>query len=175
MFFYYLLLCQNRRATVTELWNENELHVISYSQLRKLKIYLVKKFQTNLLIFHILPTKELHIRRHWDNGRRRKMDRKKWIPTLQFQAFGCNPSVTTCLLQPLSDNHSIPTLQFQASVPTSVPNLQLQPFTFSPKHSVATNQSQDLSCKPSVIIFVICIYIKCNMYIYKIYIAPRVT
>ena len=46
--FFYNLSFQNKRVTVTELRNENEQNVIpiSYSQLRKSKIYLAKKLQT---------------------------------------------------------------------------------------------------------------------------------
>ena len=49
MFFlkrFYYKSYQNERVTVTELRNENEQNVVSYSQLRKFKLSLVKKFQT---------------------------------------------------------------------------------------------------------------------------------
>ena len=42
----FLASNQNKRVAIIELRNENEQNVISYSQLRKSKISLVKKFQT---------------------------------------------------------------------------------------------------------------------------------
>ena len=44
MLFYNLSLDQNKRVTIIELRNGNEQNVISYSQLRKSKIFLVKNF-----------------------------------------------------------------------------------------------------------------------------------
>ena len=49
-------------------WNENEQNVISYSQLRKTKICLMKKFQTiGMLQFisHIILKNSIHIIRRW--------------------------------------------------------------------------------------------------------------
>ena len=49
-------------------WNENEQNVISYSQLRKTKIYLMKKFQTIgmlQIISHIILKKSVDIIRRW--------------------------------------------------------------------------------------------------------------
>ena len=44
MLFYNLSLDQNKRVTIIELRNGNEQNVISYSQLRKSKIFLVKTY-----------------------------------------------------------------------------------------------------------------------------------
>ena len=50
-------MMQNKRVAIVELQNENEQNAISYSQLRKPKISLVKKFQTILLISHFILKK----------------------------------------------------------------------------------------------------------------------
>ena len=63
MFFYNLSLYQNERVTVIDLGNENEQNIVSYSQWRKLKIALEKKFQTIAIIFHILPLVQVGISR----------------------------------------------------------------------------------------------------------------
>ena len=44
MCFYILSLYQNKRVTIIELRNDIEQNAISYSQLRKSKVSLVKKF-----------------------------------------------------------------------------------------------------------------------------------
>ena len=46
MVFFFLASNQNKRVAIIELKNENEQNVISYDQLRKSKIALLKKFQT---------------------------------------------------------------------------------------------------------------------------------
>ena len=46
MVFFFLASNQNKRVAIIELRNENEQNVISYDQLRKSKIALLKKFQT---------------------------------------------------------------------------------------------------------------------------------
>ena len=46
MVFFFLTSNQNKRVAIIELRNENEQNVISYDQLRKSKIALLKKFQT---------------------------------------------------------------------------------------------------------------------------------
>ena len=45
MVFFFLASNQNKRVAIIELRNENEQNVISYDQLRKSKIALLKKFQ----------------------------------------------------------------------------------------------------------------------------------
>ena len=46
MVFFFLASNQNKRVAIIGLRNENEQNVISYDQLRKSKIALLKKFQT---------------------------------------------------------------------------------------------------------------------------------
>ena len=50
---YFLASYQNKRVAIIELRNENKQNVISYSQLRKSKMSLGKKFHNKLLISHI--------------------------------------------------------------------------------------------------------------------------
>ena len=54
IYFYNLSSYQNKRVTVIKLRNENEQNVICYSQLRKLRISFVKKFQT--IAIYLFPT-----------------------------------------------------------------------------------------------------------------------
>ena len=61
MLFYNLSLDQNKRVTIIELRNRNEQNVISYSQLRKSKIFFVKKFQTT----YLFPTLYLKSKYIW--------------------------------------------------------------------------------------------------------------
>ena len=51
IFCYNLASYQNKKVAIIELRNENEYNVISYSQLRKLKISLVKKTQTTEIYY----------------------------------------------------------------------------------------------------------------------------
>ena len=61
-FVYNLSSYRNKRITVIELRNESERNVISFSQLRKSKISLVKKFQTiEIYLFLTLFLKSKYI------------------------------------------------------------------------------------------------------------------
>ena len=68
---------------------------------------------------------------------------KSSVPGLQSQAFLCNTSVSTGLLQAFVGNHLALTLQSQI-----VERIQLQ--HFSPKPSVPRLQLQPSSCNPSL-------------------------
>ena len=58
--------CRNKRATVTELQNENEENVISYSHLRKSKIFKSNILNDcNLLFYHIITKNWAHIVKRW--------------------------------------------------------------------------------------------------------------
>ena len=53
MAFFFLASSQNKRVAIIELRNENEQNVISYGQLRKSKIALLKKLQTVYLLLKL--------------------------------------------------------------------------------------------------------------------------
>ena len=53
MVFFFLASNQNKRVAIIELRNENEQNVISYDQLRKSKIALLKKLQTVYLFLKL--------------------------------------------------------------------------------------------------------------------------
>ena len=59
-FFDNFALYQNKRVAIIELRNEDEENVIIYSQLTKLQISLVKKFQT--IENYLFPTLYLKIK-----------------------------------------------------------------------------------------------------------------